>query len=199
MKVFFKNAVLAILLVAFVILSCNKRTDEQQWEAAITAFIYEHEEDFYNYRAVSFQKIDRAFLGGQEVIQRSLMSLQDTTQRKVSHLLLANLAEEAEKLQPFTSSFEVDQIDDFIKVNALINRSIDLSSSDIDAIRREEQETIAFLDQVFSAFNLSVYNLDFEEQPVIYFHEFLLNGEERSGVFEVDRENMKVLSFRINT
>lgn len=178
--------------------ACHVNPEEES-ERAIKRFIVEMAEDYQTYSSKSFQKIDRAFLEDQEVIQRSLLALQDTTQRKVQELRLANLAQEAEKLIPFTNALSVDQLDDLLKVRVQLNQHLkeeNISEAYREALN-EEEGTIEFLDQVLSHFNLSVYSLDLESEAVIYYHEFLMDGEERSGIFEVEKENQEVLSFRL--
>ncbi len=196
MKVILRNSLLVGLISTFVLLSCDNISDEQKWEGAIQTFIYEHEEDFYNYRALGFQKIDKAFFEKQGVIRESLLILQDTTQRRVSQLHLANLSEEAEKLQPYTSTFDIDQIDEFLSIRAQIDQNLEIDNPEFEALLKTEEATITYLDQILSTFNLSIYSLDFENQDVIYFHEFLMDGEERSAIIEVGRDTHEVISFK---
>lgn len=187
-------------MVAFVFLSCDKRTDEEKWEAQIRSFFYEYKEDVQAYVPLRYQKIDLAFLENQDLIKDALLVLQDTTRQRVRQLHLANLSDEAEHISAFSEPFHIDKIDDYLKLRASaegrLSRKQKTHSETYQQALALEQSALDNLESLLSQFNLSIYSIDFENNPVIYFHEYRMDNKDRSAVFELDRESEAVISFR---
>ena len=200
MKTLVKNTLMLSAIATLVFLSCDRRTTEERWQAEIRYFFMQHQEDYQSYEPLSFQKIDLAFLESQEPIQKALLVLQDTTRQRVKQLYLANLADQVESISSFRENFSIDRIDDYLKTRALaeglLSKKIKNSSSAYQQALTSEQSALDLLENILSQFSLSIYSLDFENDPVIYFHQYKLDDEERSAVFELDRESAEVISFR---
>lgn len=200
MKTLSKNGLLLGAMVAFVFLSCDKRTDEEKWEAQIRSFFYEYKEDVQAYVPLRYQKIDLAFLENQDLIKDALLVLQDTTRQRVRQLHLANLSDEVEHISAFSEPFHIDKIDDYLKLRASaegrLSRKQKTHSETYQQALALEQSALDNLESLLSQFNLSIYSIDFENDPVIYFHEYRMDNKDRSAVFELDRESEAVISFR---
>ena len=200
MKTLVKNTLMLSAIATLVFLSCDRRTTEERWQAEIRYFFMQHQEDYQSYEPLSFQKIDLAFLESQEPIQKALLVLQDTTRQRVKQLYLANLSDQVESISSFSENFSIDRIDDYLKTRALaeglLSKKIKNSSSAYQQALTSEQSALDLLENILSQFSLSIYSLDFENDPVIYFHQYKLDDEERSAVFELDRESAEVISFR---
>lgn len=200
MKTLVKNTLMLSAIATLVFLSCDRRTTDERWQAEIRYFFMQHQEDYQSYEPLSFQKIDLAFLESQEPIQKALLVLQDTTRQRVKQLYLANLADQVESISSFSENFSIDRIDDYLKTRAsaegLLSKKIKNSSSAYQQALASEQSALDLLENILSQFSLSIYSLDFENDPVIYFHQYKLDDEERSAVFELDRESAEVISFR---
>lgn len=200
MKTLVKNTLLLGVLSAIVFLSCDRRTTEERWEAEIRYFFMQHQEDYQSYEPLSFQKIDLAFLESQEPIQKALLVLQDTTRQRVKQLHLANLSDQVESISSFGEKFSIDRIDDYLKTRAaaegLLSRKLKSPSEAYQASLRSERSALELLENILSQFSLSIYSIDFENDPIIYFHRYKLDDEERSAVFELNRESGEVLSFK---
>lgn len=200
MKTISKNILLFSALATLAFFSCDQRTDEEKWEAQIRGFFYEYKDEVQSYVPLRSQKIDLAFLENQEVIKDALLVLQDTTRQRVKQLHLANLSDEVENISAFSEPFHLDHIDDYLKLRASaeghLNRKLKAHSSAYQQALAKEQSALDNLESLLSQFNLSIYSIDFENDPVIYFHEYRMNDEDRSAVFELDRKKGNVISFR---
>lgn len=200
MKTLAKNGFLLGALAAFVFLSCDRRSDEEKWEGQIRAFFYEYKDDSHSYVPLRYQKIDLAFLADQAPIQKALLVLQDTTRQRVKQLHLANLSDKVESISTFTQPFPIDQVDDYLKLRAAaegqLSRKNKRPSEAYQLALAKEESALKDLEHLLSQFNLSIYSIDFNSRPVIYFHEYRMNGDDKSAVFELDRENNSVISFR---
>lgn len=200
MKAVWKNLFLFSALAFVAFFSCDQRTDEEKWEAQIRGFIYEYKDEVQSYVPLRYQKIDLAFLENQEVIKDALLVLQDTTRQRVRQLHLANLADEVENISVFSEPFHLDKIDDYLKLRASaegrLSRKQKPHSETYQQALALEQRALDNLESLLSQFNLSIYSIDFENDPVIYFHEYRMNDEDRSAVFELDRKKGNVISFR---
>lgn len=200
MKRLLKNTLLLGAIATLAFFSCDQRTDEEKWEAQIRRFFYEYKEDVQAYVPLRYQKIDLVFLENQDVIKEALLVLQDTTRQRVKQLHLANLSDEIEKISTFSEPFHLDHIDDYLKLRASaegrLNRKLKTHSETYQQTLAREQSALDNLESLLSQFNLSIYSIDFENDPVIYFHEYRMNDEDRSAVFELDREKGNVISFR---
>ncbi|WP_420384727.1 hypothetical protein [Roseivirga sp.] len=200
MKALFKNLLLLTALATLTFLSCDSRTEDEKWQAEIRYFFMQHNDDYRSYEPVSFQKIDLAYLESQEPIQKALLVLQDTTKMRVKELQLARLFETADEVMPFAQKFSIDQIDDYIKIKASVEGALkrkgNEASEAYQQALRQEENALNLLSDVLSHFNLSIYSIDFANDPVIYFHEYLLDYMPRSAVFELNRESAEVISFR---
>lgn len=200
MKAVSKNLLLLSMLAILVFFSCDKRTPEEKWEAEIRAFFYEYKDDAQAYVPLRYQKIDLAFLADQAPIQKALLVLQDTTRQRVKQLHLANLSDKVEDISTFIQSFQIDQIDDYLKLRAFaegeLSRKGNSYSEAYQLALANEELALEELEHLLGQFNLSIYSIDFENNPVIYFHEYRMDNEDRSAVFELDRESWRVLSFK---
>lgn len=184
-------------LSLMVFLACDKRTTDERWQAEIRYFFLQHQDDYTTYLPLDFQKIDLAFLESQQTIQKALLVLQDTTKMRIEQLHLAN---EIELLASFIQPFSIDRIDEYLKARAsaegkLSKHSIELNETFARALL-EEENALEQLASILGQFNLSIYSLDFENDPIIFWHRYLLDGEERSAIFELDRASAEVISFR---
>ena len=200
MKALGKNLLLMTAIVVLAFFSCDRRSEAQKFEGQIRLFFMQHQEDYNSYEPVSFQKIDLAFLEKQEPIQRALLVLQDTTQQRMKQLLLANLSDQVDNIASFGEQFSIDQIDDYLKTRAsaegLLSKSKMNPAPAYKQALAKEQAALDLLENLLSQFSLSIYSIDFENDPVIYFHQYKLDEEERSAVFELDRVKGNVISFK---
>ncbi|NVJ46419.1 MAG: hypothetical protein HWE07_04800 [Cytophagia bacterium] len=200
MKAVWKNLFLFSALAFVAFFSCDQRTDEEKWEAQIRGFIYEYKDEVQSYVPLRYQKIDLAFLENQEVIKDALLVLQDTTRQRVRQLHLANLSDQVENISAFSEPFHLDKIDDYLKLRASaegrLSRKQKPHSETYQQALALEQSALDNLESLLSQFNLSIYSIDFEDDPVIYLHEYRMNDEDRSAVFELDRESSEILSFK---
>lgn len=200
MKALSKNLLVISAMVGLVFFSCDKRTAEEKWESEIRSFFYEYKDDAQAYVPLRYQKIDLAFLADQAPIQKALLVLQDTTRQRVRQLHLANLSHKVEGVSTFMQPFQIDQVDDYLKLRASaegeLSRKGKSYSEAYQLALANEQLALNELEHLLGQFNLSIYSIDFENNPVIYFHEYRMDDEDRSAVFELDRENGSVVSFR---
>lgn len=187
-------------LSLMVFLACDKRPTDESWQAEIRYFFLQHQDDYTSYVAIDFQKIDLEFLESQQTIQKALLVLQDTTKMRMQQLHLANETNEIELLTSFSEPFSIDRIDEYLKVRAsaegkLNKHNIELNETFAKALL-EEENALEQLASILGQFNLSIYSLNFENDPIIFWHRYLLDGEERSAIFELDRASAEVISFR---
>ncbi len=195
-----KNVYLFLGLSLVVFLACDRRSDEDKWEAEIRYFFYQHQEDYTSYVPVNFQKIDLAFLESQQPIQEALLVVQDTTKMRIEQMNLAHLSAEVEQLISFSQPFAIDEIDDFLKVRASADRQLSerskTRSTAYEQALIKEESAINQLANILAKFNLSIYSIDFETDPVIYSHQYEMDGVERSAIFELDKESAEILAFK---
>ena len=200
MKTLIKNSLLLGTIASFALLSCDNRTAEEKWEAQIRAFFYEYKDDSQSYVPLRFYKVDAAFLNNQQTVQTALLVLQDTTRQRVKQLHLTNLSDKVESISAFTQPFQIDRLDGYLKLRASaegeLRRKQKSYSESYQLVLAKEELAIETLGKLLGQFNLSIYSIDFENQPIIYFHEYRINGEDMSAVFELDRENNRVISFK---
>ena len=200
MNRFFKNMGLLFGLSLMVFLACDKRPTDERWQAEIRYFFLQHQEDYTSYEPLDFQKIDLAFLESQQPIQKALLVLQDTTKMRIQQLHLANETDEIELLASFSEPFSIDLIDEYLKVRAsaegkLSKHGTKLNEAYAQALL-DEEDAVEQLAYILGQFSLSIYSLDFENDPIIFWHRYLLDEEERSAIFELDRASAEVISFR---
>lgn len=200
MKALSKKLLVISAMVGLVFFSCDKRTAEEKWESEIRSFFYEYKDDAQVYVPLRYQKIDLAFLADQAPIQKALLVLQDTTRQRVRQLHLANLSHQVEGISTFMQPFQIDRVDDYLKLRASaegeLSRKGKSYSEAYQLALANEQLALSELEHLLGQFNLSIYSIDFENNPVIYFHEYIMDDEDRSAIFELDRENGSVVSFR---
>lgn len=202
-KRIYKNLLLALSLVTLVLLSCDNRTDEEKWQAEIRYFIMLQADDFDSYQSIDFQKIDLAFFQSNTEIQKSLMALQDTTRTKLRYY--ATIDQPSESLVGNLSQrlldFKVDQVDEFlienIRLDKALNKHFETLPAELIAAKAKEEEALNILNNQLAAFNLSIYNINLTDgNSVFYYHQFELEGDRHSGIFELNRESLEVLSFK---
>ncbi len=202
-KRIYQNFLLSLSLVAFVVLSCDKRSEEEKWQAEIRYFISLQADDFSSYQSIDFQKIDLDFFASNKEIQRSLITLQDTTRTKLKYY--ATLAVQSEllvdELTKKLGNFPVDQVDEFLMENIRLDKALNTHfgalPTELLAAKAKEEEALSILNSQLSAFNLSIYNINLTNgNSVFYYHKFGLKNGEHSGIFELDKESLEVLSFK---
>lgn len=194
---------LAFGLVAFVLLSCDKRSDDEKWKAEIRYFIMTQSDDFNSYEGKEFQQIDLDFLMSNTEIQKSLAVLQDTTRTKLKHYaLLENASEQLiSKLSERLSDFPVDYVDEFQFENVRLDKALQdhykTLPESLSSIAVKQEEALSVLNTALSAYGLSIYNINLTGgDAVFYYHSFQLQGNDHIGVFELNKETLEVQSFK---
>lgn len=199
----YRNLLLSFGLITFVFLSCDKRPDNEKWMAEIRYFIMIQADDFKSYQAIDFQQIDLDFLMSQGEIQASIMVLQDTTRTKLRYYAtLENASDQLiSKLSERLTDFPIDYVDEFQFENARLDKALsqhfDKTPEVIAAANSKMQAALAQLNTRLGAYGLSIYNINLTDgDAVFYYHTFQLQGNEHSGVFELNKETMEVESFK---
>lgn len=201
-KNLWRNGFLASCLLGFALLSCDLRSEEEKWQAEISYFIMQQADDYENYQAQDFQRIDREFLEGHTLIYQNLMVLKDTTRTKLSYYnVLEDLDEQLiASLQKKLLSFPVDQLDEFLMEKAALDRALSAQMAAVPKAlteaRRKERQALDILSKQLANYNLSIYNIDLDGGPNVYYlHKFQWHNTPKSGVFELDKATGQVVSF----
>ena len=208
-KTFRKNILLALVLTAFSLFSCDRRNDEDRFQAEIRYFILEHLDNDIAYNPVRFQRIDNDFLSSDMTLMTSVLAIQDTVRTKVNMALNFSVEFESPVIQAFLSmenNFEIDLIDELILENVKLDNALKakLKSSQSTFPENYRAQQQLFNDQLFdinnalSHFNLSAYHIDLSgKTSTFYLHEYQLNqAQSITTVFELNTESLEVLSFK---
>ena len=197
------NAFLGFCLVGFTLLSCDLRTEEEKWQAEISYFIMQQANDYENYQARDFQRINREFLESHTLIYQNLMVLKDTTRTKLNYY---NVLEDPDEelvasLQKKLLSFPVDQLDEFLIEKAALDRALNAQMAAVPKAvteaRSKERQALTVLSKQLAHYNLSIYNIDLDGGPNVYYlHKFQMHNTPKSGVFELDKATGQVISFK---
>ena len=197
------NLLLSLGLFTLVFLSCDKRSDDEKWQAEIRYFIMIQADDFDSYQAGEFQQIDLDFLMSNTEIQKSLLVLQDTTRTKLKYYsTLENTSPKLiAQLSESLNDFPIDYVDEFQFDNARLDKALRHHYQDMPesllTIETKQQEALSILNTELSAYGLSIYNINLTDgDAVFYYHSFLLQGTEHTGVFELNKETLEVQSFK---
>ncbi|KOF02923.1 hypothetical protein OB69_08755 [Roseivirga seohaensis subsp. aquiponti] len=208
-KTFRKNILLALVLTTFSLFSCDRRNDEDRFQAEIRYFILEHLDNDIAYNPVRFQRIDNDFLSSDMTLMTSVLAIQDTVRTKVNMALNFSVEFESPVIQAFLSmenNFEIDLIDELILENVKLDNALKakLKSSQSTFPENYRAQQQLFNDQLFdinnalSHFNLSAYHIDLSgKTSTFYLHEYQLNqAQSITTVFELNTESLEVLSFK---
>lgn len=190
-------------LITLALLSCDKRTEDEKWQAEIRYFIMTQADDFKSYQAIDFQQIDMDFLMSNTEIQKSLVVLQDTTRTKLQYYTSLENANEqlVSKLSESLSDFPVDYVDEFQFENARLDKALRAHYQNLPetllAIETKQQQALSILNTELSAYGLSIYNINLTDgAAVFYYHTFQIDGNEHAAVFELNKETLEVESFK---
>ena len=208
-KTFRKNILLALVLTAFSLFSCDRRNDEDRFQAEIRYFILEHLDNDIAYHPIRFQRIDNDFLSSDMTLMTSVLAIQDTVRTKVNMALNFSVEFESPVIQAFLSmenNFEIDLIDELILENVKLDNALKakLKSNQKTFPENYRAQQQLFTDQLFainnalSHFNLSAYHLDLSGKvSTFYLHEYQLNQAQNiTTVFELNTKSLEVLSFK---
>ncbi|PIQ49614.1 MAG: hypothetical protein COW03_04480 [Cytophagales bacterium CG12_big_fil_rev_8_21_14_0_65_40_12] len=196
------------LLVILAICSCDLRSDEDKFQSEIRFFILEHLENPSEYSPLSFQRIDNAFLSSNQALATSIIAVQDTVRTKLS--LASNLLQEGKngimhRFLAANDNFEFDLLDELIFENVRLDKQMEKSSAKTNSSVLEEyklqqqlfNDQISILNQQLNALNLSVFHMDLSgKTSVHYLHQYQLEDQPLTTVFELSTENLEVLSFK---
>ena len=196
-----KNILMALLLTVFVLLSCDRRSDEEKRADAIANFVMDYAHNYNSYKVVDLKKIDRAYLGEQQIIKSSLKVLQDTTRTKLSYLAITNAQYRFDALSRLSDDFPIDAVDSYLAESAKVDRLLDEhwaeQPAELSMARANEANALNSLNDALALFNLSIYSIDLAEgASTIYYHQFEVDGMEKSAIFEVDNEAFNVIAYK---
>ncbi|WP_268122886.1 hypothetical protein [Roseivirga pacifica] len=200
-KTFRKNALLALALAFFALLSCDRRSEEEKRADAIAAFVMDYANNYNSYKVVDLKKIDQAYLEGQQIIKSSLKILQDTTRTKLSYLALSNSQMDMTKLVSWSEKLPIDAVDSYLTESAKVDRLLDEhwaeQPAELSMARANEANALNSLNDALALFNLSIYSIDLAEgASTIYYHQFEVDGMEKSAIFEVDNQAFSVIAYK---
>lgn len=200
-KTFRKNAMLALALALFALLSCDRRSEEEKRVDAIAAFVMDYAHNYNSYKVVDLKKIDEAYLEGQQIIKSSLKILQDTTRTKLSYLALSNSQMDMTKLVSWSEKLPIDAVDSYLtesaKVDRLLNQHWKNAPTELVLARQNEATALNSLNDALALFNLSIYSINLGEgSSSLYYHQFEVDGMEKAAIFEVDNEAFDVIAYK---
>tara|TARA_A100000171_G_scaffold42660_1_gene44208 strand:- start:6674 stop:7315 length:642 start_codon:yes stop_codon:yes gene_type:complete len=208
-KTFRKNILLALVLTAFSLFSCDRRNDEDRFQAEIRYFILEHLDNDIAYNPVRFQRIDNDFLSSDMTLMTSVLAIQDTVRTKVNMALNFSVEFESPVIQAFLSmenNFEIDLIDELILENVKLDNALKAKlkvnqEAFPESYRTQQQlftDQLSEINNALGHFNLSAYHIDLSgKSSTFYLHEYQLNqAQSITTVFELNTESLEVLSFK---
>ncbi|RKQ50751.1 hypothetical protein BXY85_1770 [Roseivirga pacifica] len=200
-KTFRKNALLALALAFFALLSCDRRSEEEKRADAIAAFVMDYAHNYNSYKVVDLKKIDEAYLEGQQIIKSSLKILQDTTRTKLSYLALSNSQMDMKQLVSWSEKLPIDAVDSYLtesaKVDRLLNQHWENAPTELTLARQNEATALNSLNDALALFNLSIYSINLGEgSSSLYYHQFEVDGMEKAAIFEVDNEALDVIAYK---
>ncbi|GAB5525797.1 MAG: hypothetical protein Roseis2KO_36690 [Roseivirga sp.] len=208
-----------LLLIAFVVgLSftfLKPKPSDRTYQEQIQAFILEKLEqdgEQMHYAPLSFEEVNEAFLLSQKDVSTSMDLIKDTIRNQLDLMREQYVSEEVNQLiyqaEEQLEALNLTTVADYLTIDARLKRSIkkaDVLAPHIRAgLYQEESRMLEAVNQLSSAlsqFNLSVFNLDFEQAETIhYYHTFRLTDNQRAtdhrAVFELSKEKKDILSFK---
>lgn len=214
-----KKLVGNLLLIAFVVgLSLTffkPKPPDRTYQEQIQAFILEKLEEGgeqMNYTPISFEEVNEAFLLSQEEITKSMGLIEDTIKNQLDLIKSQYVSEEVNRLiyeaEEQLEGLNLTTVADYLTTDARLKRSIkqaEVLSPEIRAdLYQEESRMLEAVNQLGSAlsqFNLSVFNIDFEQaETALYYHTFQLTDNQRGtdhrAVFELSKKKKEIVSFK---
>lgn len=214
-----KKLVGNLLLIAFVVgLSLTffkPKPSDRTYQEHIQAFILEKLEEGgeqMDYTPISFEEVNEVFLLSQEEVTKPMGLIQDTIRNQLDLIKSLYVSEEVNRLiyeaEERLEGLKLTTVADYLTIDARLKRSIkkaDVLKQELRAgLYQEESRMLEAVNQLGSAlsqFNLSVFNLDFEQtETVLYYHTFRLTDNQRGtdhrAVFELSKEKKEIVSFK---
>jgi len=205
-KKVFRNILLLGLVVVLSLTVIDFNTSKPSFEEAIGYFIQENLEGGVSYSPLETHQVNEQFLNGLTDVQESFITVRDSINNQLGLISTFNSTTNTELIEAklLFENLSISSLNQYLIIDARLKSQIKTKQLK-DLIREEELKMHEGLDNLniaLSAYNVSVFNLNFEtSESHIYFHKFRLNSgsndpTNHEGIFELDKKTKAVLSFK---